>query len=76
MNLALVWDDWLLMAWLVPLSIAISGVIDVLMVQRRVYANAHEAAAEHLELPQFRQLGEDGNLAIADRATCQLFQTL
>ncbi len=45
MNLALLWDNWLLMAWLVPLSIAISGVIDVLMVERRVFDNAHEAAA-------------------------------
>lgn len=45
MDLALLWDDWLIMAWLVPLSMAISGVIDVLMVQRRVFASAHEAAA-------------------------------
>lgn len=39
------WNNWLLMAWIVPTGLAISAVIDVLLVERRVFANAHEAAA-------------------------------
>ena len=45
MEILPLWDNWLLMAWVVPLGMAVSGVIDVLLVGRRVFRNAHQAAA-------------------------------
>ena len=39
------WNNWLAMAWMVPLALAVSGMIDVLLVGRRIFSNAHEAAA-------------------------------
>ncbi len=38
------WNNWLAMAWIVPLALAVSGVVDVLLVGRRVFSNPLEAA--------------------------------
>ncbi len=38
------WDQWMIVAWIAPAALAASAIIDVLLVGRRVFANAWQAA--------------------------------